>query len=209
MLESWEFRILIGRIGKIIDYSDKHLDEMKLKADLAPIRKYSTECIGLGQLYPSVRRTISSGHYGRWIANIKGMDDYTVYEFSENCDPLRVRHINNGNCTEETYFFEYEDVVCAVPYVNIMNRFYSMGEVYCFIYDEGRLIEFSYITRFRVILYSFDNSQYPHVKLEKYDFDSEREEGNGQLAALIDGLKEDSNDLHAETAAVDEAVADE
>ena len=180
MLESWEFRILIGRIGKIVAYSDRHLDEMRLKADFASIRKYGTDSIGLGQLYPSVRRTLSSGHYGRWIADSKGLDDYTIYEFSDTYDPLRVRHINNGTCTEETYFFEYEDVVCAVPYVNIMNKFYSMGEVYCFIYDEGRLIEFSYITRFRVILYSFDNSQYPHVHLEKYDFDSEREEGMEQ-----------------------------
>ena len=158
MLETWEFRILIGRIAKIIKYSDKHLNELKLKADMAPIRKYGTDSIGLGQLYPSVRRTISSGHYGRWIASADEMDDYTVYEFGEN----------------------YEDVICAVPYVNIMNKFYSMGEVYCFIYDEGRLIEFSYITRFRVILYSFDNSQYPHVRLEKYDYDSEREEGSEQ-----------------------------
>ena len=170
MLETWEFRILIGRIAKIIKYSDKHLNEFKLKADMAPIRKYGTDSIGLGQLYPSVRRTISSGHYGRWIASADEMDDYTVYEFGENYDPLRIRHINNGICTEETYFFEYEDVICAVPYVNIMNKFYSMGEVYCFIYDDGRLIEFSYITRFRVILYSFDNSDYPHVKLEKYDY---------------------------------------
>lgn len=180
MLETWEFRILIGRIAKIIKYSDQHLNELKLKADMASIRKYGTDSIGLGQLYPSVRRTISSGHYGRWIASADEMDDYTVYEFGENYDPLRIRHINNGICTEETYFFEYEDVICAVPYVNIMNKFYSMGEVYCFIYDEGRLIEFSYITRFRVILYSFDNSQYPHVRLEKYDYDSEREEGSEQ-----------------------------
>lgn len=35
------------------------------------------------------------------------------------------------------------------------------------------------------------------------------DKGNGQLAALIDGLKEGSNDIHAETAAIDEAVADE
>ena len=168
MLETWEFRILIGRIAKIIKYSDKHLNELKLKADMAPIRKYGTDSIGLGQLYPSVRRTISSGHYGRWIASASGLSDYTVYEFSENFDPLRVRHINNGVCTEETYFFEYEEVICAVPYVNIMNKFYSMGEVYCFIYDEG------------MILYSFDNSQYPHVRLEKYDYDSEREEGQEQ-----------------------------
>ena len=186
MLETWEFRILIGRIGRIIEYSDKHLAELKLRADMASIRKYGTDSIGLGQLYPSVRRTISSGHYGRWVASAKDMDDYTVYEFSENFDPLRVRHINNGVCTEETYFFEYEDVICAVPYVNVMNKFYSMGEVYCFIYDEGRLIEFSYITRFRVILYSFDNSQYPHVRLEKHDFDSEREEGMEQRTQLYE-----------------------
>lgn len=33
--------------------------------------------------------------------------------------------------------------------------------------------------------------------------------GNGQLADLIDGLKEENDDLHAEAAAADEAVADE
>lgn len=33
--------------------------------------------------------------------------------------------------------------------------------------------------------------------------------GNGQLADLIDGLKEGNDDLHAEAAAADEAVADE
>ena len=170
MLESWEFKILIGRISKIIAYSDKNLDSMKNKADSAHVRKFGTDSIGLGQLYPSVRRTIASGHYGRWVSSVEGLDEYTIYEFDENFDPLRIRHMHGDVCTEETYFFDYEGVTCAVPYVNIMNKFYSMGEVYCFIFDEGRLIEFSYITRFRVILYSFDNSDYPHVKLDKYDF---------------------------------------
>ena len=170
MLESWEFKILIGRISKIISYSDKHRLDMRNKANSAVIRKYGTYSIGLGQLYPSVRRKISSGHYGRWVHSIDGLDEYTVYEFDEDLDPLRIRHMHGKTCTEEIYFFDYEGVVCAVPYVNIMNKFYSMGEVYCFIYDDGRLIEFSYITRFRVILYSFDNSDYPHVKLEKYDY---------------------------------------
>lgn len=35
------------------------------------------------------------------------------------------------------------------------------------------------------------------------------EKGNGQLAALIDGLKEECNDIHTETAGVDDAVAEE
>lgn len=170
MLESWEFKILIGRIGKIIAYSDKRLDAMREKAEAAFIRRYGTDSIGLGQLYPSVRRKISSGHYGRWVASADGLSEHTVYEFDKNFDPLRIRHMHDGICTEEIYFFDYEGVTCAVPYVYVMNRFYSMGEVYCFIYDEGRLIEFSYITRFRVILYSFDNSVFPHVRLEKYDF---------------------------------------
>lgn len=35
------------------------------------------------------------------------------------------------------------------------------------------------------------------------------DKGNGQLAALIDGLKEECNDIHTETAGVDDAVAEE
>ncbi|MCH5350156.1 MAG: hypothetical protein J1E40_12585 [Oscillospiraceae bacterium] len=169
------FDEILDRYEPIKEYAVRNFSEFKNRADNAEVIKYGTDCNDIGCLNPKFERAICKARYGRYLKN-KPEDgiEYTIYAFSQDMHPLRVRKSiadgKYGFSCATYYFFDYNGITYACPFHGDTDEPYIGGEIYVFIYHNERLTEFGFFDRSRVHLKIADYDKYPRVYLTVHDF---------------------------------------
>lgn len=166
-----DLQVLPAHFEKIRDYAIQHFKQLKSRADIAETVTYSTASVGLGQLYPPIRRRICKSQYGRKRRTCPvHLKDYTIYEFTKDMHPLRIRHMADGVCAETFYFFPYENTVYAVPFMGDTDRYFVAVDIFQFTYQQSELVQFGYFNSHRVHMLEFDRTAQPHIVLHQHDY---------------------------------------
>lgn len=173
MITKNELVEVLNKHNEIVEFAIKSFDILKQKADNAEIIKYGTDSTGLGCLYPEIRKIICKGQYGRFLKKKPNSTNYTVYEFTNQMIPLRIRHIGEekySNTSETLYFFQRNGELYAVPFMGENNSFFISNNCYRFAYKNAKLSYFCFFDNTRINLMEFDYIDYPHIHMIKHDY---------------------------------------
>lgn len=173
MIKITELTELLNKYNEIVEYAIDNFYILKEQADNAEIVKYGTDSTGLGCLYPEIRKKICNGKYGRFLKKKPNAKNYTIYEFTNQMTPLRVKHIDEEKylATSETYlFFSINNEIYAVPFMGESNNFYISNNCYMFAYKGEKLSQFSFFSNARINLMEFDYTNYPQICMTQHDF---------------------------------------
>ncbi len=164
---------ILNKHNEIVEYAVENFDVLKQRADNAEIIKYGTDSVALGCLYPKIRKKICRSQYGRFLKKIPNTAKYTIYEFTAQMTPLRIKRVceeKYSSSSETLYFFQLNNELYAVPFLGESNKYYISTNCYRFTYKNEKLSQFCLFDKSRVNLMEFDYINYPHIHMVKHDY---------------------------------------
>lgn len=164
---------ILHKHSEIVEYAVKNFDTLKQRADNAEITKYGTYSTGLGCLYPKIRKKICKSQYGRFLKKIPDTENYTIYEFTAQMTPLRIRRVCEAMYSSSSltlYFFQINNELYAVPFLGESNDYYISTDCFRFTYKNEKLSQFCFFNKSSINLMEFDYVNYPHIHMVKHDY---------------------------------------
>jgi hypothetical protein len=142
-----DFDALLAEINAVIVYANQNPHLIFSRESEIKHTRYSGNDDALGFASPSlVIDKITSGYRkGRPLKAKPSSESYSVYDFSEDMNPIRIQKINGFGRVVSIWFFNHNSAIYAVPFSEETVSPVD-GGVYKIEYNDNKIIRFSHIS---------------------------------------------------------------